>query len=210
MYYSSDVAPNGKVWDMYSSTSADGTTASYWFTLGTSQDTGSGSAEGLFYNREHSWPKSTFQETPDAYADGHHIVPTDKIVNGQRSNFAYGEVGAASWSSMNGSMLGSAAAGLGFSGTVFEPVDAYKGDFARMHFYMAVRYYEDPDFLSCDWAGAGAKLKTWYDDMLRDWALADPVSAKETARNAAVQAHQGNRNPFIDYPELIELLDLES
>ena len=44
--------------------------------------------------------------------------------------------------------------------------------------------------------------------MLRTWAANDPVSAKEIARNNAVQAYQHNRNPFIDYPILIELLDL--
>ncbi|MBN2875669.1 MAG: endonuclease, partial [Spirochaetales bacterium] len=52
--------------------------------------------------------------------------------------------------------------------------------------------------------------KTWYDDMLRAWAAADPVSDKERVRNNAVQAHQDNRNPFIDYPELLDLLDLEN
>ena len=87
-------------------------------------------------------------------------------------------------------------------------IDAYKGDIARMHFYMALRYYNDSLFLNCDWANPGAKLKPWYDTMLKSWAAKDPVSAKETARNSAVQAYQGNRNPFIDYPELVDLIDL--
>lgn len=210
MYQSTDVAPNGKVWDMYSSTSSDGTTAAYWFTFVVDQDTGTGSVEGEYYNREHTWPNSTFGGTANAaaYADGHSITPTDKIVNSRRSNYAYGEVGTATWTSLNGSKLGSARVGLGFTGTVFEPISFYKGDHARMHFYQAIRYYGDTRFLACDWANAGAKLKTWYDAMLRSWASADPVSTKERARNDAVQAWQGNRNPFIDYPELIGLLSL--
>lgn len=212
MYLTTDAAPNGKVWDMYSSTSSDASTAAYWFTFGTHQDSGlGGGSEGQYFNREHTWPKSTFgSQASVAYSDGHHLVPTDKYVNNQRSNYSYGEVGATFTGYQNGSRLGAARAGLGYSGTVFEPIDIYKGDFARMHFYMALRYYGEASFTACDWANAGAKLKTWYDDMLRAWAQADPVSAKETARNTAVQAHQGNRNPFIDYPELIDLLDLEN
>lgn len=172
MYQTTDVAPNGSVWDMYSSTSSDGSSAAYWFTFVEDQDPGSGTTEGLFYNREHSWPNNTFgaESNAAAYADGHSIVPTDKIVNNYRSNYAYGEVGTATWTSMNGSRLGAARVGLGFSGTVFEPIAFYKGDFARMHFYQAIRYYEDPLFASCDWANPGAKLKAWYDDMLRAWA----------------------------------------
>lgn len=210
MYQSTDVAPNGKVWDMYSSTSSDGTSAAYWFTFVVDQDTGSGSVEGEYYNREHTWPNSTFGGTANAaaYADGHSLTPTDKIVNNRRSNYSYGEVGTATWTSLNGSKLGSARTGLGYTGTVFEPISFYKGDHARMHFYQALRYYGDSKFLSCAWAASGAKLLPWYDAMLRSWASADPVSAKEIARNNAVQAWQGNRNPFIDYPELIGLLSL--
>lgn len=210
MYKTTDVAPNGKVWDMYSSTSADGTSAAYWFTFGTNQDSGSGSSEGQFYNREHSWPNSTFGATSNAlaYSDGHHVTPTDKIVNNKRSNYAYGEVGTPSWTSRNGSKFGPARAGLGFTGDVFEVINIYKGDHARMHFYMALRYYNNSTFLVCDWSNAGAKLKPWYDTMMRSWASLDPVSAKETARNNTVQAYQGNRNPFIDYPELLNLISL--
>jgi endonuclease I len=215
MYQTTDVAPNGKVWDMYSSTSSDGSTASYWFTFVTDQDKGSGSAEGLVYNREHTWPNSTFGATANvaAFADGHHVTPTDKEVNNKRSNYAYGEVGTPTWTSQNGSKLGPPRAGLGYTGSqasVFEVIDAYKGDIARMHFYMALRYYGDTLFADCDWAAAGARLKPWYDAMLKAWAEKDPVSPKEVARNQAVETYQGNRNPFIDYPELAGLLDLEN
>jgi len=217
MFQTTDAIPSGahagQVWDMYSSTSADGSTAAYWFTFGTNQDSGSGTTEGQYYNREHTWPNSTFggasNTTP--YADGHSLTPTDKIVNNLRSNYSYGEVvdGAAENTyTQNLSCLGTARPGLGYGGTVFEPIDIYKGDHARMHFYQSLRYYGNSTFLTCAWAAPGAKLLPWYDTMLRTWAANDPVSAKEIARNNAVQAYQHNRNPFIDYPILIELLDL--
>lgn len=218
MVQTTDAAPSGKVWDMYSNTSADGSTAVYWYTFVLNQ-LGNYDSEQDGYNREHSWPKSSFGDAMPAYSDGHHIFPTDGYVNGKRSNFAYGEVGSASWSSMNLSKLGSARMDLGFTGTVFEPLAYYKGDIARMHFYIAIRYYNDPAFSmspvesytpTYPWAKPGARLTTWYDNMLRAWAAADPVSAKETARNGAVAAWQGNRNPFIDYPELVELVDFEN
>ena len=73
-------------------------------------------------------------------SDVHHIFASDGYVNGRRSSYPYGEVGSASYTSQNGSKLGSAANGLGYSGTVFEPVDEFKGDLARAYFYMATRY----------------------------------------------------------------------
>lgn len=72
---------------------------------------------------------------------------------------------------------------------------------------MATRYYNNSQFNDCAWAAPGARLRPWYDAMLRRWAKADPVSQKEIDRNNAVQAYQGNRNPFIDYPELIDMID---
>ena len=213
MYATSDVVPAGvanagKLWDMYSNTSEDGSTAKYWYTVGGNQ-CGSYSGERSCYNREHSWPKSNFGgSTSNAPGtDGHHITPTDGYVNGRRSNWAYGEVGTATWTSENGGKLGPARSGLGFSGTVFEVIDIYKGDHARMHFYMSVRYYGDSLFQSGDWSNSGAKLKPWYNTMLRTWHANDAVSQKEITRNSAVHAHQGNRNPFIDYPELVDLID---
>ena len=208
-FLTTDKAPNGKVWDMYSNTSELGETAAYWFVFIENQDKGSGSEEGKVYNREHTWPKSTFGSTESTpqYSDIHHITPVDKIVNGKRSNFAYGEVKQPSFISQNGSKLGTPKDNLGANNTVFEVVDFYKGDHARMHFYTSVRYYEDSLFIDCDWASTGARLKPWYNEMLYEWNTADPVSQKEIDRNNEIYKLQGNRNPFIDYPELIELID---
>jgi len=79
-----------------------------------------------------------------------------------------------------------------------------------MFFYMTVRYAGDAAFIACDWANAGAKLKPWYDTMLRRWHTDDPVSQKEKDRNNAIQKFQGNRNPFIDYPVLVQLVDFQN
>jgi len=212
LYQTSDKAPNGKVWDMYSSTSEDGSTAAYWYTFVTDQ-CGTYGGESDCYNREHSWPKDNFGGSTSNLpgTDAHHITPTDGKVNGQRSNYSYGEITAPTWTSQNGSKLGPARSGLGFTGTVFEPIDAYKGDHARMHFYMAVRYYNDSLFESGDWSNSGAKLKAWYDAMLRTWHANDAVEQKEITRNNAIYAStQGNRNPFIDYPELVDLIDFQN
>jgi len=218
MYGTSDLVPTGvanagKIWDMYSNTSENGSAAAYWYTYSTSQ-CGNYSGENACYNREHTWPINTFGGNTGSVPgnDGHHITPTDGYVNGRRSNNAYGEVTSPTWTSQNGGKLGPARANLGFSGTVFEVINIYKGDHARMHFYMAVRYYNNanPAFAACDWANAGAKLKPWYAAMLKTWHTSDPLSQKEIDRNNAIHQHQGNRNPFIDYPELVDMIDFEN
>jgi len=54
------------------------------------------------------------------------------------------------------------------------------------------------------------KLKAWADSLLRQWHGNDSVSAKETSRNTAIKSIQGNRNPFVDYPELVDLIDFQN
>jgi hypothetical protein len=89
------------------------------------------------------------------------------------------------------------------NGTVFEPIDEYKGDFARTYFYMSTRYYtEDSGWDDNDMVN-GSNLNDWAVDMLMDWHLQDSVSQKELDRNDAVYAIQENRNPFIDHPEWV-------
>ena len=207
-----DARPNGKVWDMYSNLRE--------MTFGTDQDTGSGKSEGQFYNREHSMPNSWFgAKVMPMYTDLHHLYPTDKIVNGKRSNHPFGETNGESYKSANNfSKLGKCTR-EGYNGIVFEPNDEYKGDFARTYFYMVTCYEEK----IVDWYtnfgvnGSGETknavlatfdgkaypgLSEWQLKMLMDWAKNDPVSEKEINRNNAVYSIQQNRNPFIDYPGL--------
>ena len=181
------------VWDMYSNE---------LYFLGDDEG-GSASGEGEGYNREHSWPKSWFGDASPMNTDLFHIVPTDIYVNNRRSNYPYAEVGSTTWVSQNGSRLGYSIT-PGYSGMAFEPIDMYKGDFARNYFYMATRYKGE----DAGWPGSamadGADLEDWAVDMLMDWHQSDPVSTKELDRNDAVYAIQNNRNPFIDHPEYVQ------
>lgn len=197
-----DKKSNGKVWDMYSD--VPGGTPPYEFTFSSDQ-CGNYSGEADCYNREHSWPQSWFNSNSPMVSDLFHIYPTDGYVNGQRGNYAFGEVGTATWTSQNGSKKGNCVY-PGYTGTVFEPIDAYKGDFARTFFYMATRYYtEDSGWLTTE-ATDGAELFSWTKNLLMEWHIKDPVSAKEIARNNAVYGIQHNRNPYIDHPEFAMLI----
>lgn len=196
IYTTSDIKPNGKVWDMYSD--VPNGTPPYTFNFG--QTCGNYSNEGDCYNREHSWPQSWFNSSSPMVSDAFHVYPTDGKVNGIRSNYPYGEVTVPSTTTLNGSKLGPCSF-PGYTGTVFEPIDEYKGDFARTYFYMCTRYYtEDSGWQTNDMI-TGANLKPWALELMKKWNQQDPVSAKEIARNNAVYTHQGNRNPFIDHPE---------
>ena len=204
-FETTDRKPNGKVWDMYSDN--PGGTPPYEFTFGSDQ-CGSYTGENSCYNREHSFPKSWFNDATPMYSDLFHLYPTDGYVNGKRSNYPFGEVGSATWTSMNGSKLGSSSY-PGYSGTVFEPIDEYKGDFARSYFYMVTRY----ENVVMNWNSAmldGSKypaFTTWSKNMLLEWHRQDPVSQKEIDRNNAIYNNfQHNRNPFIDHPEYAECI----
>lgn len=202
-FYTTDDRPDGFVWDMYSD--VPGGTPPYLYTF-FDDEGGSASAEGQGYNRKHSWPKSWFGDQAPMNTDLFHIVPTDIYVNNRRGNFPYGEVASPTWTSLNGSRLGPCS-WPGYSGTVFEPIDAFKGDFARNYFYMATRYYgEDAAWPSGNGMTDGAQLLEWAEGMLIAWHLSDPVGAKELDRNEAVYAIQENRNPFIDHPEYVLMM----
>lgn len=208
-FYSTDLKPNGKIWDMYSD--VPGGTPPYEYLPGGDQcGSGGGGMEGDCYSREHSFPKSWFNDLSPMTTDLFHIFPTDQYVNNMHSNYPMAVVATATTTSLNGSRKGSCAT-LGYSGTVFEPIDAYKGDFARAYFYMATRYQNviatwpsyDP-FADAVLDGTSyPAFKAWYLSMLIAWHNQDPVSAKEIARNDSVYKLQLNRNPYIDHPEYV-------
>lgn len=200
VYRTSDVRPDGTIWDMYSTAK---------FTLGTSQ-CGNYKKVGDCYNREHSFPKSWFSKASPMVSDAFHIYPTDGKVNGQRSNHPYGECANGSQVASNGSVkpLGKLGTSTfaGYSGTVFEPDDQYKGDFARSYFYMAARYNDRIAGWNSDMLAHNNYpcFTSWALELLLKWHRQDPVSQKELDRNDAVYVYQHNRNPFIDHPELVE------
>ena len=202
-FWTTDNKGNNVVWDMYS----DGASYSYSYYSKTGDQCGNYDSEGDCYNREHSWPKSWFdgKESSIPGRDLHHIFPTDGYVNAQRSNHPFGEVNNPTWTSQNGSKLGPCSTS-GYSGTVFEPIDEYKGDFARAYFYMSTRYYGEDS----SWGSSGMTNKSeilpWAMTLLLSWSDNDPVSQKEIDRNEVVYGIQGNRNPFIDHPEYAHLI----
>jgi len=206
------------IWDIYSDNPSG--TDPYNFTPGTGtggqQDQGSGGgSEGQFYNREHTVPLSWFSGstgTPGPATDYMHLFPTDKKVNGLRANFIYGEVSTASTTTLNGSKLGTAAT-AGLTGTVFEPINAYKGDVARAFLYFVTRYENDiPGWSSNAEATQSFDNSTFpsvkinYLKLMIKWHNQDPVSQKEIDRNNAAYAYQGNRNPYVDHPEYVNLV----
>ena len=202
-FWSTDNKGDGIVWDMYSD--IPGGTPPYTYQLGEGQ-CGEYNSEGDCFNREHSWPQNWCNDGT-AKTDLHHIFPTDGFVNGQRSNHPFGEVRSASWTSQNSSKLGTCKSSLGYDGTVFESIDAYKGDFARTLMYMSVRYYsEDSNWGTSDMTNKSEFLP-WAIAMLMDWNEQDPVSQKEIDRNNAIyDDYQHNRNPFIDHPEYARMI----
>ena len=178
------------------------------------QHGGSSSTVGGGFNREHSFPKSWFDDDYPMYTDLFHLYPTDIKVNNQRGNYPFG-VCANGTRLVDGQYYGKGKLGKstypGYSGTVFEPDDEYKGDFARTYFYMVTCYKNELP----SWSGSpqlnysGNRYKafsTWSINMLMEWTRLDPVSEKEIKRNDAVYGIQGNRNPFIDHPELAEYI----
>ncbi len=199
-----DKKTDNTVWDMYSDIPEG--TPPYTYQFITADLCGNYTQEGDCFNREHSWPKSWFGgEVYPMYSDLFQLYPTDGFVNNKRGNYPYGPVGSTSWTSANGSKVGSCS-WPGYSGTVFEPRDEYKGDFARTYFYMEVRYWsEDSGWPGSDMT-SGSQLLPWAQSMMLAWDAADPVSAKETGRNNAVYQVQHNRNPFIDHPEYAQLI----
>lgn len=197
-YIKTDRKSNGKVWDIYSDVPAG--TPPYQFTFSTDQ-CGSYAVEGDCYNREHSWPQSWFNSVTGPVSDMFHIYPTDGKVNGQRSNYPYGNVPTASWTSLNGGKLG-ICSNLGYSQIAFEPIDEYKGDLARSYFYMCTRYYLEDGSWTTSEATNKSIILPWEMNVLLQWHHQDPVSSKEIARNDSIYyRYQHNRNPFIDNPQ---------
>lgn len=204
-FRSTDMRADGKVWDIYSSTTN--------YTFGADQ-AGSYKKEGDVYNREHSFPKSWFDDRKPMYTDLYHLYPSDGYVNNRRGNHCFGEVGSVTYSSEGGfCLLGSPTDELRSQGCreslVFEPNDIFKGDLARTYFYMVTAYESQ---LST-WPGSGMlsgdaypSFISWASALLLKWSKQDSVSAKETNRIEAVYAIQKNRNPFIDFPGLEEYI----
>jgi endonuclease I len=222
-YFTTDVdnyyEKDGTVLDMYSENPAPSATGTvndaYEYKLGQvtvgGNQCGNGkNYENSCYNREHSLPKSYFggiNATPMAN-DAHFVIPTDYYVNNQRGNLLYGETNATPIFT-NGTKIGTSSF-PGYSGTVFEPIDEFKGDLARMWLYFITRYegqlvsfYNINTAISPFDGSTHNGYQQWIINLLLKWHAKDPVSQREIDRNNAVYKFQGNRNPFIDHPEYV-------
>ncbi|WP_143883502.1 endonuclease [Chryseobacterium binzhouense] len=200
-YYEND----GTILDIYSEnpTAAD----PYNYTVGANQ-CGSYNSEADCYNREHIVPQSLFNEASPMVSDVHFIRATDGYVNNMRGSLPFGKVGVTNYISNNGSKRGNSIS-PGYSGVVFEPIDEFKGDVARMIFYFVTRYETQlSGFSSGNMLGNSAYpgLQQWQLDQLLAWHALDPVSSTEIGRNNASYVYQGNRNPYIDNPNYVNLV----
>jgi len=144
-------------------------------------------------NVEHTWPQSHFtgkHPTDFQKSDLHHLFPTDSELNAIRGNHKFGEVSR----DLKILKCRESRFGIGTAGNqeIFEPPTNHKGNVARAIFYFATRYdqYIDQD----------------EENVLRKWNQEDPVDEEEVRRNDGIFQVQGNRNPFVDYPELSDLV----
>lgn len=195
VYQTSD-NKDGEIWDMYSTCS---------FSLHSGDRCGNYKNICDCYNREHVIPQSWFDERTPMKSDAFHVYPTDGKVNGLRSNYPHGETNASPVGGKGLGKLGTSSV-AGYSGKVFEPDDEYKGDIARTYFYFVTCYENQiPNFHGAALANnTYPSLADWFLKLMLQWHRQDPVSPKELDRQEAVYKFQNNRNPFIDYPELVE------
>ena len=162
------------------------------------------------FDIEHMLPKSWWGgDVNPAYCDLFHLVPGDYSANRSKSNHAPGIPGDSTFN--NGSFVTGSGAAYGLT-RVFCPADEYKGDFARAYFYIAACYGDSLTWLTSGEPGTAMtndgwqEFRPWLRDLLLSWHRMDPVSEKEKHRAIEVNRIQGNRNPFIDYPELVEYI----
>ncbi len=202
------------VWDQYSDNPSG--SEPYEYTFGTPyQDKGlSGTSEGQRYNREHTFPQAWFGGSIEPmFSDMFIVFPSDKKVNSLRANFPYGKVTSPTTTTLNGTKIGPNTSSASYTATVFEPIDAYKGDLARSTFYVVTAY----ENMVAAWQGNSnandvlngssyPAFDNWYLALLYSWHLQDPVSTKEIDRNNDVYMIQGSRNPYIDHPEYVALV----
>ena len=185
-YYEDD----GTILDIYSERPS--TTDSYTYTFET-DECGSYSGEGDCYNKEHIIPQSAVGDASPMIYDAHHIVPTDGRVNQFRGSYPFGVVDDSQLISQSGitnpTTNGSKAGGnldsgysAGYTGVVFEPIDEFKGDVARMYFYFVTRYEDQVNNWSAYPMFDGSNNKAIADpflNILLTWHEMDPVSDRE-------------------------------
>ena len=192
-FFYTDQNPDGSVFDMYSNE--------------TRYFNGFNGIDGMHI--EHSLPNSWWGGIKNnAYKDLYHLYPADATMNMSKSNNPLGEVSGTPIRDNGLSKMGKNGFGNTYTGNCFEPADIYKGDFARSYFYIATAYedyaslWNSPMMQNNTWP----VWQSWALQLLMEWNKNDLKSAREEERAEAVYKIQGNRNPFIDYPDLVDYI----
>lgn len=204
-----EISYSEKTWDAFSrfEVKPDGT---WWDIYSNEKRYASNGHSGM--NVEHAVANSWWGGTKNAaFKDINHLYPSDANANSRKSNYPLGETDNPTWT--NGvTIIGKPKNGHGGQGGyIYEPADEYKGDNARTYFYMATRYPDISWKNDASWGIMFTKedyptLCSWGQELLLRWNSTDVVSQKEIDRNEGVYREQGNRNPFIDFPDLAEYI----
>lgn len=174
--------------------------------------TGNGSAPSGA-NKEHACPQSWWGggSSSNCYSDLFNVMPSESKANSAKSNYPLGTTSNPSYS--NGRIKVGNSNRSVYNGKVFEPADEFKGDFARLYFYVATCYANAAWGSKSSVASTCAfekqdypTIKSWILDLLLEWNAEDPVSEWEMTRQERVYGIQHNRNPFIDYPQLADYI----
>ena len=161
-------------------------------------------------NIEHIWANSWWGHLKNnAYCDLFNLYPADATANGRKSNNPIGIVDGAVMFTNGVTKVGKSTSYRADSLiTVWEPANQWKGDFARTYFYMATCYSHmtslwttTEGLLTVD-PNSPLLMRPWVYNLMLEWAEADPLDEIEQERCDAIYEIQGNRNPFVDYPEL--------
>lgn len=141
---------------------------------------------GVTWNREHVWPRSLLgasadNDTVNVASDLQNLKPSNPSENSSRNNRYYDNVS--------------------IGGLSYEPRDEVKGDVARILLYMWTMY-DYLELVDVEPSVYEMALLT----VLLEWHELDPVDDFERNRNDIIYTYQNNRNPFIDYPEFVDLI----
>lgn len=193
-FYSTDRRADSTVIDMYSNT--------------VRKQTSFNAVSGMHI--EHSFPKSWWGSYPNnAYKDLFHLYPADASANESKNNLPLGEVTGTPGFDNGVTKVGKNGFETTYTDNCFEPDDEFKGDFARSYFYISTVYENLAPLMQSPMVTTGSTYpfwKPWAIDLLMKWNKQDPVSPKELARIETIYGIQGNRNPFIDYPDLADYI----
>lgn len=143
-------------------------------------------------NIEHTWPQSKFNgnfEKNMQKSDMHHLYLTDSMANNRRGNHSFGDIGN-THDELNVQDCERSKLGDIKGHFIFTPPKEHRGNVARSLFYFATRYK--------------LFIHPAEEIILRQWHKMDPVDEAEKARHEMIAKHQKVRNPFIDFPELVE------